>query len=95
MNYIGNKEKLRRANQKIVHLKKELETSQKETKGMYDDYQDLGKEYYKLQCELEKAEKVIEDIKFINDTNKPHKAQAKTKHCIKEYFYKNAKEMEE
>lgn len=43
-------------------LKKELEESKKETQGIYDDYQDLGKEYYKLQCELEKAEKVIDEM---------------------------------
>ena len=38
----------------------ELETSKKETQQVLDDYQDLGKEYYKLQCELEKKDAEIE-----------------------------------
>ena len=46
----------------IKDVLKELEISKKETQQVLDDYQDLGKEYHKLECELEKAEKVIDEM---------------------------------
>lgn len=39
-----------------------LETSKKETQQVLDDYQDLGKEKYKLECELEKKEAIINEM---------------------------------
>lgn len=44
-------------------LSLELETSKKETQQVLDDYQDLGKEKYKLECELEKKDKEIRSLK--------------------------------
>ena len=71
-------------------LKKELEESKKETQGIYDDYQDLGKEYYKLQCELEKKDKVIDEMaEYIIELIKYNNPEEeRNKEEIKEYFYK-------
>lgn len=41
-----------------------------------------------LRAELEKKDKIIEDIKFINNNNKPHIAQQK----IREYFTNKVEE---
>lgn len=48
----------------------ELEISKKETQEVLNDYQDLGKEKYKLECELEKKDKVINEMaKFMAGRN--------------------------
>lgn len=41
---------------------KELEEAKRETQQVLDDYQDLGKEKYKLECELDKKEAVINEM---------------------------------
>lgn len=39
-----------------------IKTQQEEIQQVLDDYQDLGKEKYKLECELEKKEAVIDEM---------------------------------
>lgn len=40
----------------------ELENSKKETQQVLNDYQELGKDYHHLECELEKKEKIIDEL---------------------------------
>lgn len=61
--WIGNKEKLRRANQKIVFLikenkKKEAENAdlQKSVEEIYEDYQDVGKKMFEYAEKVEQLE---------------------------------------
>lgn len=45
-----------------------IEKQQEETAGIYADYQDLGKEKYMLECELEKKDKIIKQaIEYIEN----------------------------
>lgn len=87
-------------------IKEELENSRKATTGIYDDYQDLGKEYYKIQCELEKKDALIDVMaEWINkqdideeicknNITQPELCNeygTNCRQCIKEYFYKKVR----
>ncbi len=43
---------------------KELEEAKRETQQVLDDYQDLGKEKYKLECEEEKKDKKLHSLEW-------------------------------
>lgn len=73
----------------------ELENSKKETQQVLNDYQELGKDYHKLECELEKKDNIInfmtkrikEDSEwFYSDLDN------KNENEIKEYFKKKVEE---
>ena len=73
----------------IESVLNELETAQKETQQVLDDYQDLGKEYYQVCCELELADRVIHLMsKKIYEEGIVWENQEE----VKEYFYKKAEE---
>ena len=86
----------------------ELENSKKETQQVLSDYQELGKDYYHLECELEKKEKIIDELVkttvklretsnedcFIPRTYRDIDECIRTtcEKCLKEYFKKKVEE---
>ena len=86
----------------------ELENSKKETQQVLSDYQELGKDYHHLECELEKKEKIIDELVkttvklretsnedcFIPRTYRDIDECIRTtcEKCLKEYFKKKVEE---
>lgn len=76
-------ENISKINEHIERAKEYLEY------GMpYSEYLDLQISFETILNELDKKDKIIEDIKFINNNNKPHIAQQK----IRGYFTNKVEE---
>lgn len=81
MNYIGNKEKLRRTNQKIVHLKRELKKKDKVIDEM------ASRLSYVEDLKLDVCVYCKEDCRIPRNEGDFIKTD-----CIKEYFYEKVSE---
>ena len=81
--------------QKLIAENAEL---QKERDGIYEDYQDLGKDYHKLDCELEVKDKVIREAigSLVKQgfciADKDCLEKYSCEKCVMNYFYGKVRE---